>query len=233
MLRSMKYSETSIIADIFTEEKGLRSYIISGVRSKNARTKSGLMQVMSILDLVVYHRNDKELTRIKEVKSAYVYQSIPFEVTKGAIGLFMTELAQKTIKEREENLALFRFLFDSFQHLDATQNPIGNLHLHFTLGLSVFLGFMPGDSDNPDKAYFDMQEGNFIPFEPTHAHFMNKELSKLVSQLLQCPREEAHLIKMNRATRKQLLKHLLEFYKLHIENFPTINAHLILEEVMD
>lgn len=233
VLRSMKYSETSIIVDVYTEEKGLRSYIVSGVRTKNAKIKSGHLQLMSILDLVVYHRDDKDLTRTKEIKSAHVYQSIPFDVVKGAVGLFMTELAQKTIKEQEENPALFRFLFDSFVHLDSTPHPVANLHLHFLLELSVFLGFMPGEADNPETSYFDMQEGNFVEYEPIHAYFMSRELSDLVAQLLKSNREACHTIKMNKIERRQLLKHLLDFFKLHIDDFPTINAHLILEEVLD
>ena len=35
ILRTVKYSETSVIADIFTEGAGLRSYIISGMRARD------------------------------------------------------------------------------------------------------------------------------------------------------------------------------------------------------
>ena len=85
IFRSIKYSETSIITDIFTEEKGLRTYIISGVRKKNARVSASLLQVMSLVDLVVYHRDDKDMTRIKEIKAAHIYQSLPFEIAKSSI----------------------------------------------------------------------------------------------------------------------------------------------------
>ena len=112
IFRAVKYSETSIIADIYTEEKGLRSYIISGVRSKKAKVKASVLQVMTLVDMVAYHRDNKELNRIKEIKAAYVYRSIPFDIVKGAVGLFMIELARKTIKEAEENPGLFNFLFN-------------------------------------------------------------------------------------------------------------------------
>ena len=54
LLKTTKYSETSLICKILTEERGLKSYIISGVRKKKGKTSAGLLQVMSILDLVVY-----------------------------------------------------------------------------------------------------------------------------------------------------------------------------------
>ena len=78
IFRSIKYSETSIIADIFTEEKGLRSFIISGVRTKKAKVSASIMQVMTLVDLVAYFRENKDLHRIKEIKVEHVYTSLPF-----------------------------------------------------------------------------------------------------------------------------------------------------------
>ena len=111
VLRSMKYSETSIIADIYTEERGMRSYIISGVRSKKAKIKASQLQIMSLVDMVAYDRQEKGLNRVRELRAAYVFQSLPFDVRKSAVGLFMAELARKTVREPEENKRLFNFLF--------------------------------------------------------------------------------------------------------------------------
>ena len=54
---------------------------------------------MSLVNLVVYHRDDRDLTRIKEVKASHVYQNLPFDVRKSAVGQFMIEIARKTIRE--------------------------------------------------------------------------------------------------------------------------------------
>ena len=85
IFHTKKYSESSLIVDIYTQEKGLRSYIISGVRSKKSKVSASLVQIMSLVDLVVYHRDDRDLTRIKEIKPAHVYQSLPFDVRKSAL----------------------------------------------------------------------------------------------------------------------------------------------------
>lgn len=232
IFRTKKYSETSVITDIYTEAKGLRSYLISGVRTKKSRVNPSLVQVMSLVDLVVYHRDDKTLTRIKEIKPAIVFQSIPFDVKKGAVGLFIAEVARKTISESEENPALFDFIFNQFHYLDTTEHSIANLHLHFLIHLASLLGFEPSGEANEETPFFDMQEGFFMEVPPVHPQFLNEELSSIFSQLLEQPRENSHLIKMSRSVRKELLESLLDFYALHIENFPTINAHAILEVVM-
>ncbi len=232
ILRSVKYSETSFITDIYTEQKGLQSYIISGVRSKRAKVSAGLLQVMSLVELVAYYRVDKQLHRTKEIKAAYIYQSLPFDVTKSAVGMFMAELAQKTIREQEENRPLFQFLYNSFHALDQSGQSVANRHLHFMLQLSGFLGFRPHGQYSTARPIFDLQEGQFLAEAPHHLHFLDESKSSILSQLLHIEIEKAYQLKIDRNTRQQLLRALIDFYRLHVENFKGLNAHLILEEVL-
>lgn len=232
VLRTKKYSETSVIADVFTEAKGLRSYIISGVRSKKAKVSAGLLQIMSLVDLVAYHRDDKDLTRLKEIKPLHVFQNIPFDIRRSSVGMLMTEVARKTIHGQEEQPELFEFLKESFLHLDETENSIANLHLHFLLNLTIHLGFMPGDNFSEETPYFDLKDGNFAPINPPHQYWLESDLSEIFSQLLHLRKEDAHTVQMSREQRRNLLHHILDYYALHIENFPTINSLDILEEIM-
>lgn len=232
VFKTIKYGETSMIVDIYTEEKGLRKFIVNGVRSKKAKTKASLLQVMSILDMVAFDREDKELNRIKEIKSAFIYQQIPFNIIKGAIGLFIAEVARKTIREKEENQVLFQYLFDTFTFLDQTDHSPSNLHISFLLGLSSFLGFIPGGDYSAETPYFDLKEGVFTNEMIGHPYFMDEHQSIVLYQFLQLPLEVCHQIALNRKERKRLLQGLIEYFQLHIDNFPTINAHLILQEVL-
>ena len=233
VLRTKKYSETSIIADVYTEAKGLRSYIVSGVRSKKAKVSAGLLQIMSLVGLVAYHHDDRDLTRLKEIKPLYVFQNIPFDVMRSAVGMLMTEVARKTMHGQEEQPEFFEFLLANFRFLDETQQPFANLHLHFLINLTAFLGFMPGDTFSEDSPYFDLKEGSFSSVNPAHQHWMNQDLSEKLSHFLHLHLEDAHTIKMNREQRRQLLRHILDYYALHIESFPTIHSHEILEEIME
>ncbi len=232
IFRSIKYSETSVIADIFTEEKGLRSFIISGVRTKKAKVSASVLQLMTLVDMVAYFRDDKELHRIKEIKVEQVYSALPFDIVKGAVGLFITELARKTIRESEQNQALFNFLYETFRLLDATENPVYNFHLSFMIKLSGFLGFMPEGIFGNGSVFFDLEEGIFVENVPKHLHHLDKDQSALLNLFLNTEIQESHKINTSRSSRKALLNNLLLFYKLHIENFQNINAHQILEEVL-
>ena len=52
VLRTHKYGETSLIAELYTEQKGLRKYVVNGVRSAKAKTKANLLQGMTLLEVV-------------------------------------------------------------------------------------------------------------------------------------------------------------------------------------
>ncbi len=228
IFKAIKYSETSLILDVYTEEKGLQKYIVSGVRSKGAKTKAGILQPTSLVEMVAYYRSTKNMNRIKEIKSAHIYQSLPFDVLKGTIGLFMVELAQKTIKEEEANPTLFHFLFDQFVQLDTADSLPSNFHLLYTLQLAIHLGFAPANEWSEELPYFDMREGKFEAEEPLHQYTANKAISQQIDLLF---KNQPPTI--NRKERQDLLEKLIQYYRLHIENFTGLNTHAILKEVLE
>ena len=233
VFRNIKYSETSVIVDIYTEQCGLRSFIVSGVRSPRATIKASLLQVMSLVELIAPNRTDTTLHRLKELRMAHTYQSLPFNVAKGAVGIFMAELARKTIKEEEPNPELFEFVWRSFAYLDSTSAPFGNVHLWFMASLSGFLGFMPHGDWSEKTPFLDLKTGIFVADAPTHTLYMNEESSELLQLLLHTELEQSATIKMNRAQRHVLLEKMLTFYSLHIENLQPLQSHKILQEIME
>lgn len=228
IFKALKYSETSLILDIYTEEKGLRKYIISGVRNKRSKVKTGLLQAGTLVDMVAYFRDNKPMNRIKEIKAAQIYESIPFELMKGTISLFMIELAQKTIKEEEANQELFHFLFTRFATLDKLAQINPNYHLHFMLDLSAYLGFYPGGSWSLETPWLNMRDGKFVKDEPLHQYALGRDLSEKVGLLL-----KKEVVKITRIDRQKIVQKLIDYYRIHVENFNGLNTHEILKEVLE
>ena len=235
VFRTVKYAETSIITDIFTEEKGLHSFIAGSVRTAKARMPFNLFQPMMVVELVAYFRDEPNaLNRLKEVRASEVWSRIPFDIRRGAITLFMAEICRKCIQETEENRDLMDFLLDNLRWLDSTTHPIANLHLHFLLQLSAFLGFQPqGDPDPGATLFFDVKEGIFLTEEPLHADYLRPDQSARILALLHCPLEQCHEVVMSRSDRKALLQKLLQFYQVHMPGFTGIHTPDILEMVLE
>lgn len=232
IFRTVKYSETSIIADIFTEEKGLQPFIISGVRNPKSKVGSGVFQTMSLVDVVAYFKNTGSLNRIKEVRPAYIYRSIPFKIDKMAVGMFIAEVCQKSIKTAEENATLFKFLNGSYQLLDETEDHVGNFHLAFLLSLTYYLGFLPNGEYSEETPYFDLKEGTFMDVVPMHPNFLNPEDSADFGAVLKSNLVQSHELVFSRERRKILLKNMLDFFKYHVEEFGEVQTHKVFEAVL-
>ncbi len=234
VFRTLKYGETSVIADIFTEEKGLRAFIGGGVRTAKARMPFGLFQPMMVVDLVSYFRDaDEHLNRLKEMRASEVFSQIPFDIRRGAVALFMAEICRKSIHAGEENPALFEFLLDNLRWLDSTEQPIANLHLHFLLHLSGHLGFQPEGEPAAAEVFFDLQEGVFLPTQPMHAQYLEPVQAMPLLELLDKPVHHCHEVALSRPERKALLNGLLRFYQLHVPGFSDIHTPDILEMVLE
>lgn len=236
VLRVVKFGETSLIVAIFTELFGLQSYIVSGVRTstKKGTGKANLFQPTSILDLVVYHNEFKNLNRIKEFKWHYLYKHIFSDVPKNAVALFMIELLTKCLKQPEANPELFEFCEDAFMHLDGSSGAVmANFPLFFALHLPAFFGFRINDNYSDETPILDMQEGVFVSERPNHFHFLEGKQAEVTSELLKIMQpEELEQIKLNHDFRRQLLFAYEIYYALHIQDFGAMKTLPVLREVL-
>jgi DNA repair protein RecO (recombination protein O) len=219
VINYIKLRETSIVVNIYTEEFGIRSYIENGIRSAKSKNKIALFQPLTILDMVVFEKENKGLKRISEIKCNHPYQSLPYDISKSSIALFLAEILKKTLKEEESNLSLFNFLEYSFRYLDEIGSDIHNFHLIFLVKLSSFLGFSPETSEQV------LNEFQLVNLRPFNTELMN-QFNELIASDYQTP------LKINRAQRAALLDIILSFYKIHIDGFGEIRSHAVLKEVL-
>lgn len=232
-LKQVKYSETSIIAGIYTEAFGVQSYILRGTRGKRSKISPAILQPLSLLEMVVSHKESKDLHHIREIQSAHIYRNIPYDISKSSQVLFMNELVYKSLRESSHNQEMFDFIFDSLVFLDTNEETASSFHLAFAMHLSHFLGFFPNGFHTSKTNAFDMQEGCFIP-EPDLAYkeLLRGELSMQLSQLISLPVREAFLYNIPKAVRNELLDAILQYYSLHLPTAVDFKSHLVLKEVL-
>jgi len=235
VIHTLKYSETSVIARLYTDTHGLLSFIVKGVRSPRSKAGASLLQPLNLLDVVLYYRAHKNLLHLREFSSAYFYQTLPFEAAKSAIGLFITEVLHKAIKAEEPNAALFEFIRHALVTLDRQEGQLALFPQLFLTRLSKFLGFYPALRSMAEREIFDMQAGVFTVEEPPHPNYINTPLSDSLQTLLEAEHEDYRIegLYLARAQRKTLLTHLLTYYQIHVEGFKNLNSPAILEEVFD
>lgn len=203
VFKYFKYKDTSIIVKILTEQLGVQTYIVNGVRSKKANTKIALYQPLTFLDLVVYSKPNADINRISEVRCSEPFQTIPFDIKKSAIAVFLAEILYKCIKEEEECHHLFEFIHSSIFSLDASPTKYEDFHVQFLYKLSDYLGFGMAES----LAVLDKDVINIL--EDTY----NKK------------------DRLSGNKREETLMHVLDFYKTHIDSFGHVRSVDVLKAV--
>ncbi len=212
VFRFTKFKETSIIVTIFTEQFGLQSYIVNGVRSKSSKNKIALYQPLTLLNLVVYHRERANIERIKEISCLHPYRTLTADIRKATLAIFINELLNKTVKEESNAGGIFQFICESLIALDSLEKGYENFHLIFMLKLSRYLGF-----------------GVHNINEVIGGNVSDDETGKILSDLLTADYDSGPRI--NNIQRRNLLGLLLKFYHEHIESLGEIKSLQVLREV--
>jgi DNA repair protein RecO (recombination protein O) len=231
VLHHSGYSESSIIARVYTEQLGLQSYLVNGVRTRKAKFKAGLFSPMTLVELVAYHKDRKGLQRIKEIQAEPQLSHLGSDIIKSSITLFISELLIKSIREEEPNEAMFSFIWNSMQVLDLTVMPCQNYHLFFMIHLSRHLGFFPSGDYSGRTPWFDMQEGVYTHVQPGHPYVAGDATAQYLSELAGCNQDNYHTVLMDRNQRQNVLNALIDYYRLHVSNFTGLKAQSVLEEV--
>jgi DNA repair protein RecO (recombination protein O) len=235
VFRTIKYGETSVVVTIFTELFGVQTYMVNGVRTaKKSSAKANHFQPGAILDMVVYHSDQKQLQRIKEFKWDFLFQQVLSDVIKNSIASYIVELLQKCLKQPEQNTSLFYFCEDILIQLDTAEKTVtANFALYFSLQLPLFLGFRMDNNYNGEENVLDLEEGIFVTKQPEHPHFIDGEYARITSQLLKAMQpHELSQFKLHHDTRRKLLLYYLEYYALHIPDFGVMKTLAILHEVL-
>ena len=111
-LKTTNYSDSSLIAHIFTERFGMQSYLIPGAKRPKSKLSVQLFQPLHLLDMQVYHKESNQLQRIKEARLDSPFQNIPFDIVKSCLCMFIAELLGKSLLHQTTDSPLFNFFYD-------------------------------------------------------------------------------------------------------------------------
>src|ERR1700733_4423184 len=126
VFKTTEYGKTSVIVQIFTEKFGLQSYIINAVKKPRAKISRNMLQPLHLLDMVVYHKNTGQVQRIAELKNSPVLQTIPYDVIKSSLVLFLNEVLYKAVRQQSADGHMFDFIFTAIEWLDNQTEGVAN-----------------------------------------------------------------------------------------------------------
>lgn len=231
VLRCMKYNDTSVIADLYTEQQGRLSFLVPLQKGRKSGVKSVLFQPLAFVELVAEVKPRASLHKVKEVKPFYLFASLPYQPYKAAIGMFIAEFLCRALREEGENASLFAYLYHSVVWLDTCEKGFANFHLVFLMRLSRFLGLYPNVEHWCEGDYFDMMNACFTSSLPKHGAYLSPDEAARMGKLMRMNYETMHLFEMNRVERNRCLEVIQLYYQLHLPDFPELKSLQVLREL--
>ncbi|WP_288278356.1 DNA repair protein RecO [uncultured Prevotella sp.] len=241
VLHSVKYGEQKLIVDMFTRQWGRLSFALQLPRTAQAKLKKQYFQPLTLLNIEADIRQQVQLQKISEASLLSPLPSLLSDPSKLAIGLFVCEFLYHALRDEQHNEPLFDYVRTSIEWLDGRERDFANFHLVFLMRLSRFLGFYPNlelrnhgttELRNCENSlYFDLRAACFCEQPPLHRDFLMPQEASRIHLLMRMDYATMHLFRLGRADRNRILEILIQYYRLHIPQFPELRSLLVLQEL--
>jgi DNA repair protein RecO (recombination protein O) len=231
ILHQIKYSDSGIVAQIYTRKFGRQSFLIRGMRNRKAGKHNIFFQPLFVLDLELYYKEKREMQTLKEFSVSFTPFDIYSNIRKSAVAIFLGEVLTSVLREESPHEELFDFIEESVIYFEKTKENYANFHLAFLAGLSSFLGFEPAPRKHNSDIFFDMLNGCFVPEPPIHGSYSDEEVTRVLAGLFDASYDSISTFPLTGKNRNDVLETMVRFYALHLPGLKKIKSLDILKEV--
>jgi DNA repair protein RecO (recombination protein O) len=231
VLRTVKFGESSLIADMYTEQKGHQTFIINSVRKAKAITPASFLQLLTLVDMIAYHQDHKKINRIKEIRLDHPYQSIPFDMRKSSVITCLADITSRCLATAYSQPDLFSFIHDQLIAYDNPAKYDRDFLIRFLVSLTHYLGFGLDLTNEFDEGkYFDLMEGHIVEHKPLHEYVLDLNDLVYLKLLVNTDSEQRAAIPID--IRRKLIDLIIIYYQLHIESLRNVQSLKILRELL-
>lgn len=232
VVRTFKYGESSLILDILTETHGLKSFIIQGVRKNKSRTSPSAVQLMASVDIDFYHKEDTELFQLKEIKNNEIWIDLYGDMRKLSMGMYMAELTKKVVNKYENHQDVYDLLLRTL-HVIENGDDVWSVHIWYTVQLKLLTGFSLPENHMDDDHYYDIRSSLITRARPAHGSYFDTEMMNMLKKLELASIEDIAHIHISKSLKNALLNNLIDYFKVHIHNFTSIQSLEVLKTVFE
>lgn len=224
VLRTVKYGDSRIVVDMLTAGRGRVSFICQFAKTNKGKIKKQFFQPLTILDIVYDERANMDLQHLRDVHIAKPFVSIPFDPYKLSISLFLAEFLAYASRGEHESGPLEEYVEKSLTWLDNATESFANFHLVFMIHVTLFIGFYPNLEDYREGSWFDLRDGTFTSYRPSHPDFLKPADAARLLTLMRMDFENMHLFRMSHDERNRCTDVIMTYYRLHVPGFPELKS---------
>ena len=147
VLKSFQYSDHSIIARCFSQDRGKISFIIKGAYSKKS-SKFAQFQPLNYLDVVYRYNPSRELQILNKVNFKESWMNLIKDIRAITLSMTLLEITEKTLSYEDPHPNLFKSLLNVIRAFNNKQSDPNILFWFYECVLLSHLGFRPNLEEN-------------------------------------------------------------------------------------
>ena len=212
VLSSRKFKDSLRLAHVFTLEYGVQTFLFrTGKKGENI----SFFQPLNAIQFSGKKQEGK-LEIAKDMSLSEVYTSIPFQVEKSTVALFISEFLYRCLPEHYVNEEVYQLIQKTTQRLDSSEKT-GTLPIHVLAQFAMEMGFLSDEYE--------------LTFENTRSDegLLHKALQLFISTSI----ENEVQSPLNRDQRKSLLEELIRFCSSHLDTSIRLNSLEMFHEIFD
>ena len=220
VLKSFPYSDHSMIARCFSEEKGKVSFIIKGVHSKKS-PKSAQFQPMNYLDVIYKHNSNRELQILNKASFKESWLKILTDIRATTFTMTLLDITEKTLSFEDPHPGLFKSLVSVLRAFNNKKLDPNILFWFYECSLLSHMGFHPDlkKNDFPGLKPVDPNSG------PNSGIILASLLSKNIDNL---PTEN-----ITSKDRKVISDYLWSLLSYHFEELVNIKSISVTRKILN
>lgn len=214
--RSLPYGDSRRIVNIYTEEDGMRGFIVRMPRKAGGKVRASFFFPLSQIEFSYERKPSSEdaLAYLLDIRQAYAYRNLYSDVRKNGMAFFMAEVLGRCVTRSEPEPRFFSWLWKALQDFDVQEKGFADFHLFFLLEIASLLGVSPRLEKDSPYAFFDLREGEFSNERPLYQEFIEGQRVADLQALLRVRRENAPDGSFTREQRTGLLQTLSDYCRL-------------------
>ena len=179
VLKRIKFGDTSLIATLFTRDRGKIGIIAKGARA--AKSKRGLasaLEPLNRIEAVVYFKSSRSLQILSSGDIIDDASAVKSDYDKLTAGMSVVSVVDRYVVESVPSIAVWNLLNRALQRLgECEPHEAISVALQFKAAMLVASGFAPtvercalcGGNIDSSRAIFSVSEGGILCMDCAHS----------------------------------------------------------------
>jgi DNA repair protein RecO (recombination protein O) len=238
VLRTIDYSESSIIASLFTRDKGLISVIAKGAKRPKSKFASYLVPGQ-ILETVIYYKSTRSIQTLSDVSFLTKLDALRHDIEKMAITITAMELVKQVLHENDVNESLFDFLVKLLKWINARPEVSRKFFPYIQVRLIHYIGIglqvtEQIETKSPVSGYMNIESGTLSnSAEGSHSVLLSDGQFLFLLDILQKNKSSIFKKSLSKGELNGLIEYLDRYIRYHVGSVTPRSSDSIFDKILN